>query len=79
MKSIECESQFNQFAVGDHGAARNVAQFHKPTFLWLQKLAGPDYADLKYEDAKAQITLMAWAIKHGYGDQWTCYRHLDPS
>lgn len=76
VKTIECESQFNQFAVGDHGKARSVAQFHEPTFDYFKKLAGPAYADLKYTDAKDQITLMAWAIKHGHGNDWSCYRRL---
>lgn len=77
-KVISCESQYNEKAVnwkdshklskGSHG----VAQFSKETFLGFAKqMDRPDYND-PYNPKQA-LDVSSWAIKNGYGNQWTCY------
>lgn len=77
MYVLQNESSWDPDAVGDHGLAHNVAQFHKPTFEWMKQLAikqGLPYEKLSYNSAKDQIILLAWALKNGYGSQWTTYQ-----
>lgn len=69
------ESNWKPEAVGDHGLARNVAQFHKPTFDWMKKKANMPL--LQYSSSTDQIILMEWALKNGEGRQWTTYRRLE--
>lgn len=66
------ESHWNPKAVGDHGLARNLAQFHPLTFLWMKKKA--NMPNLEYENPQDQIILMEWGVKNGYGDNWSTYR-----
>ncbi len=70
-KVIECESNYKHEGYGDGGKAYGIAQFHKPTFLWLSKNAG---LKLKYRNRGHQILLLKWAIENGKGNYWTCYR-----
>lgn len=77
-KVISCESQYNEKAVnwqdshrlskGSHG----VGQFSKETFAGFAKQMGKSYYDDPYNPKQA-LDVAAWAIKHGYGNQWTCY------
>lgn len=74
---LQHESDFDPNAIGDHGLAHNIAQFHKPTFEWMKQMAikqGLPYQNLSYNSAKDQIILLAWALKNGYGSQWTTYQ-----
>jgi hypothetical protein len=74
---LQHESNFDPNAIGDHGAAHNVAQFHKPTFEWMKAMAikqGLPYENLSYNSAKDQIILLGWALKNNYGCQWTTYK-----
>lgn len=76
---LQHESGFDPDAIGDHGLAHNVAQFHKPTFEWMQEEAikqGLPYQNLTYNSAKDQIILLAWALKNKEGDNWTTFREL---
>lgn len=67
-----CESGLNPLAIGDHGLARNVMQFHKETFDRWSKQLGEDLDYTSYHD---QIKLGAWAFAHGsqYQKAWTCW------
>jgi len=71
---IECESGGRHDAVGDGGASVGIVQFQKATFNWMKKIAGkPNYS---WKNPIHQLRLMTWAVDHGYGNHWTCYRHL---
>lgn len=69
-KVMFCESSNNPKAVGDGGKARNVLQFHKPTFDAYSKLYGKQ---LDYDSYKDQIELAAWMFSKGQQGHWTCY------
>lgn len=71
---ITHESQWKPTAVGDHGLAHGVAQFHKATFDWMKKQA--DMPQLQYSSSSDQIVLLVWAIRHDEGSNWTTYRRL---
>lgn len=74
---IQCESAFKPNVWGDLDKpfpSFGIAQFQRRTFLWLSAKAGR--TDLKWKDPKDQMWLLIWAIKHGYGHYWTCWRHL---
>jgi hypothetical protein len=71
---IDCESSGRHNAVGDGGKSVGIVQFQKATFNWMKKAAGkPNWS---WKNPIHQLRLMVWAVDHGYGDQWTCYRHL---
>lgn len=77
---ITNESHWDPQAIGDHGLARNVAQFHPLTFQIMKKnavKAGLPFQNLEYEDSKSQIILMEWALKNGQCFQWTTCRKLE--
>lgn len=77
---LQHESDFNPDAIGDHGLAHNVAQFHKPTFDWMRGTAvkqGLPYQNLAYNSSKDQIILLVWALKNNLGDNWTTYRNIE--
>jgi hypothetical protein len=61
---IQCESSLNPYAVGDSGKARNLAQFHKPTFN--------HFCKGEYDNAKDQLICLAQMLKDGLGSHWTC-------
>lgn len=72
------ESGLDPDAIGDHGLAHNVAQFHEATFEWMKAEAigqGLPYQDLKYNSAKDQIILLGWALKNGLGCNWTTFNN----
>lgn len=71
---IACESEGNSQAVGDHGLAQGIAQFHEETFNRMKRMSG--YYWLEYKNSLDQTLLLQWAIKNGHGAEWTCYRHL---
>ena len=70
-----CESSYNPLAVGDGGHAKNVMQFHKPTFEQFSKEFGEE---LNYDSAYDQIKLSAWMFSKGenYRNHWTCYKKI---
>lgn len=70
-KIVECESQYKVGAVGDHGAALGLAQFHKETFYRMQSLfnENPMYT---YGDERTELRLLIDAVKTGH-DEWTCW------
>lgn len=77
-KVISCESGYNEDAVnwrdshklskGSHG----VAQFSKETFIGFAKRMGHEEYDNPYNPKQA-LDVASWAIKNGYGTQWSCY------
>ncbi len=69
--TIECESNFNQNALGDHGKAKNICQFHEETFNRFAKLSG--IKELEYNDARDQIKLIVWAYENKKMNNWTCW------
>ena len=71
---IECESAGKYDAVGDGGKSVGIAQFNRATFRWMAKAAG--HPTWSYKNPIHQLKLMVWGVDHGYGNQWTCYRHL---
>lgn len=78
-KVISCESGYNENAVnwrdshklskGSHG----VAQFSKETFIGFAKRMGHEEYDNPYNPKQA-LDVASWAIKNGYGNQWSCYK-----
>lgn len=78
-KVIKCESQYNYKAVnmkdshrlsqGSHG----VAQFSRETFIGFAKQMNKEYYTDPYNPEQA-LDVMAWSIKKGYGNHWTCFR-----
>lgn len=71
---ISCESSGRYDAVGDGGKSVGIAQFQKATFNRLKKEA--HMPNLIWKNPVHQMKLMVWAIDHGYGHLWTCYRNL---
>lgn len=69
-KVMVCESNGNQNAIGDGGKARNVLQFHEPTFNYFEKQLGED---LNYNSMHDQIKLSAYMFSKGKQSHWTCY------
>ncbi len=69
-KVMKCESSGNQNAIGDGGKARNVMQFHEPTFNQFEKQLGED---LNYNSMHDQIKLSAYMFSKGKQSHWTCF------
>lgn len=70
-KVMKCESSNNPKAVGDGGRARNVMQFHKPTFYSYSKKLGEE---LDYNSYQDQIKLAAYMFSINQGSHWTCLK-----
>jgi hypothetical protein len=71
---IDCESSGRYNAIGDSGKSYGIAQFQRATFNQLKRAAR--IPELSYKNPIHQMRLMVWAIDHGYGNNWTCYRKL---
>lgn len=69
---VQLESQFKVGAVGDHGAAHCVSQFHKETFYRMQSLSGenPMY---HWGDERTCVRLLIWGLENGHGSEWSTY------
>lgn len=65
----KCESGYNPKAVGDGGRARNIFQFHKPTWDSFTKKMGEE---LDYNSYHDQSKVASWAFSNGYASHWTC-------
>lgn len=72
LKVAFCESGYNPKAIGDNGEARNIFQYHRPTFIEYSKLMGET---LNYDSAHDQVKLTAWIFKNYPKEKiaWTCY------
>jgi hypothetical protein len=71
---VMCESGGNPQAVGDHGLARGICQYHKETFYRHANLAG--LREAKWLDSGHQLYLLRWALENGLGYEWACYQKL---
>jgi hypothetical protein len=69
---IICESGGRKGIWGDGGKSHGCAQFQRPTFTWMKKEA--KRPDLQWKKWADQLWLLDWALRHGYGKHWTCYR-----
>lgn len=75
MKMATCESTMNPKAIGDGGRARNIFQYHKPTFDRYSKLLGET---LDYHSYHDQAKLTAWLYVNHPEElrAWTSFRAL---
>lgn len=69
-KVMQCESSGRENAIGDGGKARNVMQFHEPTFNHFEKQLGED---LTYDSMHDQIKLASYMFSKGKQSHWTCF------
>ena len=77
-KIIKCESSYTPNVYGDNGLAWSVGQFHEESFYRMRQAgikAGEPFIYLDYRNAQDQITLLTWAVHHGFASEWSCY-HL---
>ena len=71
-----CESGLRADAVGDHGLAVGVLQFHERTFRANAiRYFGYAVGDLRH-DVIASAVVAAWMIQRGNAAAWTCARTL---
>ena len=68
-KTIECESQWNRFAVGDQGRSHGLAQFYYPTRDW-------GIATSSAYDPEIALEIMASAWRRGEHRRWVCWSLL---
>lgn len=78
----KCESGFNVSAIGDHGSAVGVFQFHPQTFKDFNCLF-EDQEDgcvprelLDRGNPEHNIKLGVWGLSHGKESHWTCHTKL---
>lgn len=64
IKLIQCESGFNEKAIGDKGKAFGLLQFHRPTFDL--------YCKGEYTNPKDQIRCGAEMISQNLAYHWVC-------
>lgn len=69
----KCESNFNPNAIGDGGKAKNIFQYHEPTFNRYEKLLGEDLDYNSYHD-QAKLTAFVFAKYPKEKKAWTCYK-----
>lgn len=78
-KTVSCESGWHNDAVGDHGLARTIVQFHEETFYRMQRLSGL-FPNAKWGDERAALAIFAWATTHKnsngvlYATEWSCWK-----
>ena len=77
---MECESggyhytKKGRINAGDDGVSVGIAQFQRVTFEELKRKA--HHPEWKWRNPIHQMRLLNWAVDHGYGHLWTCYRKL---
>lgn len=67
-----CESGYNPKAVGDGGRARNIYQFHKPTFDSFSRLMG-EHLDYNSYNDQTKLAAFIFANYPQYKNHWTCW------
>ena len=72
VKVIQCESGWNQSAIGLAGEI-GIAQFMPTTWIYFNKLRG---TNLDIHNGADQLDMIIWAFNAGYANHWTCYRKL---
>lgn len=75
---ITAESKWNPLAVGDHGLANNIVQFHKATF---DRWSGEMGESLNYNSSSDQLLVMSYAFSKGksYEDAWSTFSTCEKS
>lgn len=71
----KCESNFNPNAIGDGNKAKNIFQYHEPTFNRYEKLLGEDLDYNSYHD-QAKLTAFIFANYPKEKKAWTCARNI---
>ncbi len=66
LKVIECESQWNTKAVGDHGTSYGLAQLHNPVSDW-------GVTKEEAMDPEVALPIMAEAWGRGEHTRWSCW------
>lgn len=66
--TIQCESNFEIDARGDHGLARGLAQIRSDYH--------PEVSDAEADDPSFAIEFLASAFAHGRAHEWSCARML---
>ena len=69
LKTIECESRWDRFAVGDNGLSHGLAQFYHPTRDW-----GMATSSAYEPEIALEMMATAWEKNEAY--RWTCWRVL---
>lgn len=63
---IQCESNWNPQAIGDHGHSRGLVQIYDD--YW------PEVSHQEAHDPEFSIRFLAEKLSEGRGSLWTCYR-----
>lgn len=66
---VECESEWNPRAIGDHGNSYGLAQIYMP--VW-----GKEVSIAEAQDPEFALRFMAKKMAAGQGNLWTCYRKM---
>lgn len=73
LRIILCESNVRHTGVwGDGGKSYGICQFQYATFKDLREEAGRP--ELRWKNRDDQLWLLDWALRHGYGGRWACYK-----
>lgn len=65
---INCESQYNRYALGDSNHSRGLVQIHNSFH--------PEITDEEAYDPRFAIGFLAKNLKAGNGNLWSCYRNM---
>lgn len=85
LRVMLCESNNTVCVAGDDGTSSGTVQFTKETFYRLGKLARKSlirrkllgkHEALNWLNTGHQLMVAHWAMRHGWGHEWTCYRNL---
>lgn len=72
LRVARCESSLNPSAIGDHGAAVGLFQFHPATFMANVRYGGFPYDLGDRFDPAASANVAAWMFARGQSSQWSC-------
>ncbi len=73
---VQCESGGNNNAVGDHGLALGILQYHQPTFDSFSKKYGIE-GDIMNQDVQRKLTrLILENEKEGWRHWFNCSRSI---
>jgi len=63
---IECESSFDNEAIGDNGNSYGLIQIHRPSH--------PELSLETIKNVKWELDYIVSEFKAGHQNQWSCYR-----
>ena len=75
LATSQCESSLNPKAVGDHGLAKGIFQYHKSTFIWMSSLMEEEL-DYYSTNDQAKLTAFIFSNRPDLKSHWTCARKL---